>query len=312
MPNVVTAGETMVLMTPAQPGRLRHATQLELRIGGAESNVAIALARLEEHVGWVSWLSTDELGELVLARIRAEGVETSQIRRMPGSTGLYIRERLGDAVRAYYYRNGSVASQMNEGAFDPAYLDGAQFLHLTGITPALSPSCQRFMPWAMNEAKRRGVKVSFDVNYRSKLWSAQAARTAIEELLPLVDLLLIGDEEAEALWGESGEALLHTFAQRGPSEIVLKRGAAGSTALVDGVVTEEPGFVVTAVDSIGAGDAFAAGYLAGHLWQANPQIRLRIANAMGAYAVMNTGDYEGLPTKAELMSFLEGRKDLGR
>ncbi|HSH78442.1 MAG TPA: sugar kinase [Herpetosiphonaceae bacterium] len=312
MPSVVTAGETMVLATPAQPGRLRHATSVELRIGGAESNVAIALARLEEQVGWISWLSNDELGELVLARVRAEGVDTSQVRRIEGLTGLYMRERIGDAVRVYYYRSGSAASRMGSDAFDPSYLDGAQFVHLTGITPALSPACQAFMPWAMHEARRRGVKVSLDVNYRSKLWAPTTARSAIEELLPLVDLLFIGDEEAEALWGESGEALLHAFVQRGPSEVVLKRGAVGSTALVDGTITEAPAFAVTAVDPIGAGDAFAAGYLAGHLWRAEPHMRLRIANAMGAWAVMNNGDYEGLPTKAELWSFLEGRKELGR
>jgi len=312
MPSVVTAGETMVLVTPAQPGRLRHATSVELRIGGAESNVAIALARLEEQVGWVSWLSNDELGELVLARVRAEGVDTSRVRRIEGLTGLYMRERVGDAVRVYYYRSGSAASQMGSDAFDPSYLDGAQFVHLTGITPALSQACRQFMPWVMNEARRRGVKVSFDVNYRSKLWAATAARSAIEEILPLVDLLFVGDEEAEALWSESGEALLHAFVQRGPGEVVLKRGAAGSAALVDGAIVEAQGFAVTPVDPIGAGDAFAAGYLAGHLWQVEPDTRLRIANAMGAWAVMNNGDYEGLPTKAELWSFLEGRKELGR
>ncbi|HEX6289535.1 MAG TPA: sugar kinase [Herpetosiphonaceae bacterium] len=312
MPKVITAGETMVLVAPAQPGRLRHATQVELRIGGAESNVAIALARLAEQVGWISWLSTDEPGELVLARVRAEGVDTSQVRRIDGSTGLYLRERVGDIVRVYYYRRGSAASSMDVDAFDPAYLDGAQFLHLTGITSALSPSCQRFMSWAMQEARRRGVAVSLDVNYRSKLWSPADARTAIEELLPLVDLLFVGDEEAEALWGASSEALLRAFAQQGPSEVVLKRGAAGGLALVGGAIVEGPAFAVTAVDTIGAGDAFAAGYLAGHLWQADPPLRLRIANAMGAYAVMNVGDYEGLPTKAELWSFLDGRKELGR
>jgi 2-dehydro-3-deoxygluconokinase len=312
MPSVVTAGETMVLVTPAQPGRLRHAAQVELRIGGAESNVAIALARLAEESGWISWLSNDEIGELVLARVRAEGVDTSQVRQIEGSTGLYMRERIGDGVRVYYYRHGSAASYLDADAFDPAYLDGAQFLHLTGITPALSPACQRFMRWAMNEAKRRGVNVSFDVNYRSKLWTPEAARAEIEALLPLIDLLFVGDEEAEALWGESGEALLHNFAQRGPSEVVLKRGAAGSSALVAGTLLEAPAFTVTAVDPIGAGDAFAAGYLAGHLWQAEPHMRLRIASAMGAYSVMNVGDYEGLPTKAELWSFLEGRKALGR
>jgi 2-dehydro-3-deoxygluconokinase len=302
----------MVLLTPPQPGRLRHTAQVEVRIGGAESNLAIALARLGETAGWISWLSDDELGELVLARIRAEGVDTGAVRRIPGSTGLYWRERVANKVRVYYYRRDSTASQMEPAAFDPHYLDGAQFLHLTGITLALSPTCKTLMPWAMHEAKQRGLKVSFDVNYRSKLWSAEEARNSIKEILPLVDLLFVGDEEADALWGASDETLLHQLAEQGPNEVVLKRGAAGSMALVNGEILEQPAFAVIAIDPIGAGDAFAAGYLAGYLWQVDPQMRQQIANALGAYSVISVGDYEGLPNKAELSAFLEGRKELGR
>src|SRR5215218_9864918 len=152
MPSVVTAGETMVLGVPARPGRLRHAPSLELKIGGAESNLAIALSRLGVSSGWISFLGDDEPGRLVLDRVRGEGVDTSQIRRLGGyPTGLYLREKVGAEVRVYYYRQGSAASTLAPGAFDPEYLEGAEFLHLTGITPALSATCRDFVLWAARE-----------------------------------------------------------------------------------------------------------------------------------------------------------------
>src|SRR5919199_1975086 len=125
MPSVVAAGETMVLGTSAQPGRLRHAGSLELKIGGAESNLAIALSRLGVSAGWVTYLGDDEPGQLVLDRVRAEGVDTSQVRRVEDHpTGLYLREQVGTDVRVYYYRRGSAASTMPPKAFDPDYLRG--------------------------------------------------------------------------------------------------------------------------------------------------------------------------------------------
>ncbi len=121
---VVTLGESMVLVTPALPGRLRHAESASLRVGGAESNLAIGLARLGVATGWVSWLGQDEPGELVLARIRAEGVDVAQVRRLEALTGLYLRERVPEGVRVYYYRRSSAASMMGTQAFDPSYLEG--------------------------------------------------------------------------------------------------------------------------------------------------------------------------------------------
>src|SRR5829696_7337264 len=195
--SVITAGETMVLAVPPRPGRLRHAGSLELKIGGAESNLAIALSRLGLSAGWASYLGDDEPGQLVLDRIRAEGVDTSQVRRTKEHpTGLYLREQVGTDVRVYYYRQGSAASTMERDAFDPGYLGGAEFVHLTGITPALSEDCRAFVLWAAREA---GARVSFDVNYRSKLWEAEEARGFAEEILPDVYLLFVGDEEARAL-----------------------------------------------------------------------------------------------------------------
>src|SRR5919205_1658373 len=233
MPSVVTAGEAMVLGVPTRPGRLRHAPSLELKIGGAESNLAIALARLGVSAGWAGLLGDDEPGRLVLDRIRGEGVETSRVRRLRDRpTGLYLREQVGQEARVYYYRAGSAASTMAPGTLDPEYLEGAEFLHLTGITPALSAECRDFVLWAASEARERGVRVSFDVNYRSKLWSPGEARDFTEELLPGVDLFFAGDEETRALWGREDEGFLRELAEKGPREVVLKRGGEGSVAII--------------------------------------------------------------------------------
>ncbi len=313
MPSVVTAGETMVLGVPARPGRLRHAPALELKIGGAESNVAIALSRLGLFSGWVSSLGDDEPGQLVLDRVRGEGVDTSQVRRLEGyPTGLYLREKVGAETRVYYYRRGAAASTMAPETFDPEYLEGAEFLHLTGITPALSADCRDFTLWAARKARENETRVSFDVNYRSKLWAPEEARSFAEEMLPHTDLLLVGDDEARALWSNVDEELVRKLAAAGPREVVLKRGGEGSLGFIDGRLIEQPVFSVEEVDPVGAGDAFDAGYLAGHLWGLDPEERLRVANAMGALSVATLGDYEGLPDREELWAFLEGRKALGR
>jgi 2-dehydro-3-deoxygluconokinase len=310
---VVTAGETMVLVVPSSPGRLRHATGVTLSIGGAESNVAIGLSRLGIPSRWVSALGDDELGELVLHRVRAEGVDTGAVRRVPDRpTGLYLREEVAGALRVHYYRRGSAASTLAPGAFDVSVLDGATFLHLTGITGALSPESGEFLTWAAETARAAGVRVSYDVNYRSRLWAPEAARAATEALLPHVDVLLVGDEEAAALWGWDERACLERLADAGPREVVVKLGARGCAAAVDGDRWSAPGFAVRQVDPVGAGDAFAAGYLAATLWGRPPEERLRTANAMGAFCVQNLGDYEGLPSRRELTAFLDSIPDLGR
>jgi 2-dehydro-3-deoxygluconokinase len=315
---VITAGETMALVVPPSPGRLRHATSLSLSIGGAESNVAIGLARLGVPASWISVLGEDELGELVLHRLRAEGVDTSAVRRISDRpTGLYLREEVAGRLRVYYYRSGSAAATLSPNAFDPSILQGAAFLHLTGITGALSPECADFLPWAATTARDAGVRVSYDVNYRSRLWEPSAAQAATEALLPLVDVLFVGDDELGALWGwETDVALEHlsnrSYSGTGPDEVVLKLGARGCAALINGERLTSPGFPAQQLDPIGAGDAFAAGYLAATLWGWTPEKRLRTANAMGAFCVQNLGDYEGLPSRRELDAFLEQIPDLGR
>jgi 2-dehydro-3-deoxygluconokinase len=310
---VITAGETMALVVPPSPGRLRHATSLSLSIGGAESNVAIGLARLGIPASWISVLGDDELGELVLHRLRAEGVDTSGVRRIADrATGLYLREEVAGRLRVYYYRSGSAAATLSPNAFDPSMLQGAAFLHLTGITGALSQECAEFLPWAATTARDAGVRVSYDVNYRSRLWEPSAAQAATEALLPLIDVLFVGHDEANALWGWENDTALEQLSKIGPSEVILKLGADGCAAMINGEQLSSAGFPARQLDPIGAGDAFDAGYLAATLWGWAPGKRLRAANAMGAFCVQNLGDYEGLPNRRELDGFLEQIPDLGR
>jgi 2-dehydro-3-deoxygluconokinase len=310
---VITAGETMALVVPPDPGRLRHATNLLLSIGGAESNVAIGLARLGIPSSWISALGDDELGELILNRLRAEGVDTGAVKRVSDRpTGLYLREEVAGRLRVYYYRSGSAAATLSPEAFDPGTLQGASFLHLTGITGALSPECADFLQWAATTAQDADVRVSYDVNYRSRLWEPSAAQAATEALLPLVDVVFVSDDELGALWGLETDDALEYLTKAGPTEVIVKLGARGCVALINGERLTSAGFPARQIDPIGAGDAFAAGYLAASLWGWEPEKRLRTANAMGAFCVHTLGDYEGLPSRRELDAFLEQIPDLGR
>ena len=313
MPEVVTIGETMVALTPSRPGRLASSRMLHMGIGGAESNVAISLARLGVSAGWVSSLGQDELGDLVLNTVRGEGVDCSHVTRASAPTGLYLRDEPGPGqVRAFYYRRGSAAAGMGPGQLPEAYVRTAKVLHLSGITMGLSASCRELVQVAARMARRHRVKVSLDVNYRSKLWSPEQAREAIEALLPSCDLLFAGDDEARLLWGEAGEQWLARIGAAGPSEVILKRGAHGALAWHAGHLLDAPGIRVPVRDTVGAGDAFAAGYLAAGCWGFDVAQRLRYGNAMGAFTVMSHGDYENAPRRQELEAFMEQRADIGR
>lgn len=311
MPEVLTAGEAMVLLLAPKPGYLRHQPQLEVHIGGAEANTAVSLARLGLSVTFATRLGQDELGELVLSRLRAEGVEV-WVEREEAPTGLYLRERLpGGLSRVYYYRQGSAASRLQPGFLAPFCWEGTRLFHISGVTPALSAEARAFTLWAIREAKGRGVWVSLDVNYRRKLWSQEEANAFLEAALPWVDTLFLSEEDA-VLWPQEGPDLLVLLAAKGPREVILKRGKRGALAWIEGALLEAEAFAVEEVDPIGAGDAFNAGYLAGLLWGRTPRERLVLGCALGALAVTVLGDYEGAPSKAVLEDFLSLRRGVDR
>ena len=304
MLDLVTLGETMVLLLAEQPGPMREATTFRRHIAGAECNVAVGLTRLGHAAGWISRVGDDEFGRAVVFRIRGEGVDTSHVIADPDApTGLMVRERRDvGPIDLVYYRRGSAASRLSPADLDAAYIRAAKFLHLTGITPALSESCRNAVFEAAEMAHAAGVQITLDPNYRSKLWSRDDFRRVLRDLAARCDILLPGVEEAELLTGESDPQVaardLHGL---GPRCVVLKLGAQGALAVADDQQIHVPALrLERIVDPVGAGDAFAAGFLSGLLRGFDMAGALRLANRCGALAMCAPGDMESLPRRAEV------------
>ncbi|WP_404452266.1 sugar kinase [Virgibacillus necropolis] len=306
--DVVTLGETMVLFTPKSTGLMRYAGDFSTKVAGAESNVAIGLTRLGYKTGWISKLGDDELGERILSFIRGEGVDVSQVKfDDSASSGLFFKEKLSsNEVRVKYYRNDSAASRMSALELDEAYISGAKYLHVTGITPALSEDCYESALTAINYAKKNGVTVVFDPNLRRKLWEEDKARKVLTELSSMADIVLPGVDEAEFLFGKSDpESLAQAFYDNGASTVIMKLGKKGAYVLSNKTAGFVEGFPVEqVVDPVGAGDGFAAGCLSGFIDELDLKEAVRRGNAVGAMVTMADGDVEGLPDKKRLTSFI--------
>jgi 2-dehydro-3-deoxygluconokinase len=299
---VVTLGETMALLSAPGIGLLRHATSLNISCGGAESNLAIGVARLGHHVAWVGRTGADEFGALVRRSIAAEGVDCRVIVDPAGPTGLMVKARRTPTVtQVNYYRSGSAGSRLAPDDVDPAVLAAARVVHLTGITPALSASARAATRFAVTTARDAGVMVSVAVNYRRALWSPEAAAVELTDLVGLADIVFASEAEAAMLVpGGSAEDLAAGLAALGPRQVLVTRGADGACAVIDGLLLTADAVPVVAIDPVGAGDAFAAGYLSGLLDGEPPAARLERAILAGAFAVTVPGDWEGLPSRTDL------------
>lgn len=305
MSGVVTIGETMALMAGATPGPLQHSATMTLGIGGSESNLAIALRRLGVDVTWIGKVGADSLGDLVLREIGAEGVRVAAVRDPDAATAIMVKERRTPAdTRVFYYRQGLAGSRLRVDEVDFDLVRSASLLHVTGISPALSPGMADVVGEAIRVAHEAGVTVSFDLNFRSKLWSRQQAGEAYRRILPSVDVVFGGDDEAAiALDGADASdpiALARGLIGLGAGHAVVKLGARGAVAVVDDVEYEEAAVPIVPVDTVGAGDAFVAGYLAEYLAGESVATRLETAVTVGAYACLTHGDWEGLPRRFEL------------
>jgi 2-dehydro-3-deoxygluconokinase len=308
---LLTLGETMASLSAPGIGPLRHQRSLDLHIGGAESNVAVGVVRLGGCATWVGRVGDDELGDLVLAQLRGEGVDVSHAVRDPSArTGLMIKSRRTPTVgRVTYYRSGSAGSRLAPDDLPLDAVRAAGVLHVTGITPALGESARAATFAAVEEARAAGVLVSLDVNHRSALWTAREATPVLRRLAAEVDILFAGEDEVALLGIDVGAgrdpaadpgAAIRAMVGLGPRQAILKRGARGAVAQVEDRTVEVPAHAVQAVDPVGAGDAFVAGYLAELLAGADADRRLATAAACGAFAVTVPGDWEGLPGRRDL------------
>ncbi|OIJ08200.1 2-dehydro-3-deoxygluconokinase [Anaerobacillus arseniciselenatis] len=306
--DVVTFGETMVLFTPESTGLMRYANNYTRKFGGAESNYAIGLTRLGHKAGWISRVGDDELGKAMLSFIRGEAVDVSRVKiDNTAPTGLYFKElRSSTEIRVEYYRKGSAASQMNKADLDEDYISKAMYLHISGITPALSESCYEMVTKAIKIAKQHAVKVIFDPNLRKKLWSEEKARKVLLEIASYADIILPGYDEGVFMYGEKDPNKLgELFLQQGPSIVVLKVGAKGAYYFTKEESKLVPGFTVNnVVDPVGAGDGFAAGFTSGLLKGFSIEKAVQRGNAVGALVTMVSGDVEGLPEEHEVERFI--------
>jgi 2-dehydro-3-deoxygluconokinase len=315
---VVTLGECLASLVATTPGPLPEATSFERHVAGAEANVAVGLARLGHSVAYVGRVGADGFGTAIVRRLRGEGVDVTHLTIDPDArTGVLFRERrtIG-AAEVVYHRAGSAGSRLVPDDIDRAILagilDGARWLHLTGITPALSETARAATIRARDAARGAGITVSLDVNLRRRLWSDTVAGPILRDLAAGVDVVLgstdelavIADLDPDADPAESAAAITTL----GPSTVIAKLGPGGALGLESGAtpVHVPPIVVSIVVDPIGAGDAFCAGFIAGRLDGVDLETALRMGNACGALAVAAVGDQSGLPDRAELGRLLAG------
>ncbi|GIJ46546.1 carbohydrate kinase [Virgisporangium aliadipatigenens] len=297
--DVVCVGESMVVLTPEPLGSLRGAETLRRGLGGAESNVAGYLAPLGVRVAWAGRVGADPFGAFVHESIAASGVDCRWVVTDPEApTGIYFKDP-GRGV--HYYRRGSAASRLGPPLWNVISAGTPRWVHLTGITPALSDSCRSLVETALHRRAVPGAAVSFDVNYRPALWSPDTAAPVLRDLASRADLVLVGLDEAQALWGcataEDVRALLPE-----PPTLVVKDGAVGATAFDAGGPTFVPANAVDVVEPVGAGDAFAAGYLFGTLRNVPQEARLRLGHALAGVALRTTGDVGAAPPADALLA----------
>jgi 2-dehydro-3-deoxygluconokinase len=311
---LTTLGEALVVMDPVSRGPLRHVSGFEKNLGGAELNVAVGLSRLGHKAGWAGRLGDDEFGKEILAFASGEGVDVSRTSLdSEASTGLYFKEwRALGQLRVYYYRAGSAASRMRFDELDLQYLLSGEILHLTGITAALSESCHDLIERLLSAANERGVTVSFDVNVRRLLFEGRDPRKVLGPLAARADLLFLSDDEADLLFGGSDPDSLTEARRDIRAETVVVHHAKGAFAVEESGVSEKAAYPVEVVDTVGAGDAFVAGFLSGRLRGWSTEECLDMANACGACAVTVPGDLKGLPTAEEALALRRGRPGVER
>ncbi|WP_020494893.1 sugar kinase [Sciscionella marina] len=287
---VLCIGETMALLAPLD-GPLTEAERLRLDIGGAESTVALYLREFGQRTAWLSRVGDDPFGERIVRTLSGHGVDTRFVRTdTEAPTGVYFKNPGIEKTTVHYYRAGSAASRMGEGELDGVPLDELRLVHLSGITPALSASCRALVEQVLALPKREGREVCFDVNYRPALWPVAEAAPVLRELAARADVVFVGQDEAQTLWGlDTPEEVRELIP--GPRRLVIKDGAIGASEFEGTRKTFVSARPVEVVEVVGAGDAFASGYLAGLLAGHEPAQRLAEGHELAARTLRSTDDF---------------------
>ncbi|CAM4290016.1 sugar kinase [Paenibacillus tarimensis] len=309
MAKVLTIGEPMALFVARQQGSLEEAEQFERYVAGAEVNFSIGMARLGHQMTYISQLGDDPFGRSIARFLKKSGLDTTYVTFSGDNfTGMQWKQKVekGDP-EVYSLRRNSAASRMGLHTIDRLDWEGFDHLHLTGIPPALSDSCRELVYELMAEARARGVQISFDPNLRPGLWpDKDEMLRVVQDLACRADIVLPGIEEGALLTRAEGEqSVADIYHAAGVKTVVIKLGARGAYTSSKGQQFYTEGFQVERVmDTVGAGDGFAAGVVSGMLEGLPLEEAVRRGAAIGALAVMSPGDNDGLPDRAGLEAFM--------
>jgi 2-dehydro-3-deoxygluconokinase len=307
MYDVVTFGEAMVRLSPPNFQRLEQTKSFDVNPGGAELNVAVGVTRFGMKSAWVSKLPKNGLGYLIRNRAQEFGVDCSHIVWSDkGRAGIYFVE-FGSSPRAssvLYDRAGSAISMIQPGEVDWAKVfTGSKHFHMSGITPALSASASETTAEALKAAKKAGCSISYDLNYRKKLWTPADAKKIQEPLMENVDILITTEEDTNVVFGikeedyeTAAEKLAKTFkfkivAITLREDLSVLRNNWTAIAYQDGKIIRDRKYEVEIVDRVGAGDSFTAGFLYGWLKLKDVEKGVQYGNAFAALKHTLPGDF---------------------
>ncbi len=318
--DVTTLGSTMLSLSTEAGVPLLGSESVRLDIAGSESNCAIALARMGKRGAWLSKVAKTPIGERIVSSIRAHGVDVSGVAWADGRNELmWVEAGFGaNRTNVTYDRNGAAIESLTIEEVDLEAIEASRYFHFSGITPALSESCRSTMAEVVDRARKAGVKVSCDLNFRSKLWSADEAREVLSRLIPEIDLLILGAGDLQTLWERNGEPdreLQWLQDEFRIANVILTRGPEGASGRFGDTVLHQAAFASEVVSPIGAGDAFAAGVLFSFMDE-EPEESLKRGCAMAALARESRSDYvvSGLEALEEKIASeeSEGGKRLSR
>jgi 2-dehydro-3-deoxygluconokinase len=301
--DVLCIGESMAMVTPLAAAPLETAEVFGVHSGGAESNVAVYLAALGHRAAWASRLGADPLGRRVRRSITDMGVDTGLVEHVAGGrTGVYFKDPGPGGTVVHYYRDGSAAASMDR-TFVARLPGTARHIHLSGVTPALSEACRDMVEQLLGPRVLGSASISLDVNYRVGLWDPATAAPVLLALAQRADIVFTGRDEAELLWGTATPADIRTLLGDVPT-VVVKDAEHAATEFSVGSSWSVPALAVEVRDAVGAGDAFAAGWLAARLRGLGPVSRLRLGHLVAAGTLQSTSDFMPPPSAAEIDGWL--------
>jgi len=314
--DIVGLGETMVAFDPDQTVKLRAVEAFHRFAGGAETNTLIGLQRLGFSTRWLSAIGDDEFGEFIISRVRGEGVDTSFIKKDPNNqTGIFFIERsvLEDCT-SIYYRDSSAYRYFKADDISESMFLGAKIFYFTGITPSLNKTCLEMLQKSITIAKKLGIKIAMDTNLRLKLINIENAREILVPIIKDCKIVLPNEAEIKLLFpAQELDEIAEKLISSGVEMLVVKKGANGAAAYTKNGKVETKAYTLEKIlSSMGAGDAFNAGFLSGVLENLDIAECLKRGAATGAIATMSLDSYQMAPSMKELNSFINGKSNAAR